>query len=412
MKKQGDVLNQQRLRAFYRYNQAMEAGDAQVLAAVLAEAEQDSVLERMIMELNEVYQIEDRAVPHVDEVAEVQAMIVAQFGENTMSEKIQTPLVATLGQQDEQTRSKRPLIVAQWYQKRATWVAAAVAGLLICLAILPGTSVVAAQFLALFRPQQFQAQPVLNPQQLRRDFLLYVQNFGTVDIQPIEKTAAGDDYNTLPESRMTRADVESALGHHISLPSQLPAGAGPQLQFSLFRGEQGTFVFHSDQVRAYLTQTGQSSVQIPAQLDGATFTINMDSGVIANYYASCQINTQNDRVCRGGTPFLLTELPTPIVKATGRASLNDLRSFMLSLPKLSTDMRSLIQHLDVNSGVIPIPIPETIAAQQVKVQGASGLLLSDSTMNVLLWQSNNIIYAIGTTGGDSAKIMDAANSLR
>jgi hypothetical protein len=44
-----------REKALYRYSSALERGDFEAVAAVLAEAEQDSELEQMILEMNEVY---------------------------------------------------------------------------------------------------------------------------------------------------------------------------------------------------------------------------------------------------------------------------------------------------------------------------------------------------------------------
>src|SRR5262249_52745953 len=62
---------------------AMERGDTDIMAVVLEEAQHDSVLERMILEVNEVYQIEDRTVVHPDDVATAQEMLLATFAEHT-----------------------------------------------------------------------------------------------------------------------------------------------------------------------------------------------------------------------------------------------------------------------------------------------------------------------------------------
>src|SRR5215472_10761264 len=74
---------QQRVEMLYRYTHAMESGDTDIIAVILEEAQHDSVLERMILEVNEVYQIEDRTVAHPDDVATAQEMLLATFAEQT-----------------------------------------------------------------------------------------------------------------------------------------------------------------------------------------------------------------------------------------------------------------------------------------------------------------------------------------
>jgi hypothetical protein len=46
-----------REKALYRYSSALEHGDFEAVSAVLGEAEQDAVLERMLLEINEVYRM-------------------------------------------------------------------------------------------------------------------------------------------------------------------------------------------------------------------------------------------------------------------------------------------------------------------------------------------------------------------
>jgi len=52
-----------REKALYQYSSALERGDFEVVAAVLKEAEEDLVLERILLEVNEVYQAEMEGQP-------------------------------------------------------------------------------------------------------------------------------------------------------------------------------------------------------------------------------------------------------------------------------------------------------------------------------------------------------------
>ena len=56
---QGEHLRQlERERTLYRYGSAVEHGDFCAVSSILEEAEQDAVLERMILEVNDAYRTE------------------------------------------------------------------------------------------------------------------------------------------------------------------------------------------------------------------------------------------------------------------------------------------------------------------------------------------------------------------
>ena len=60
----------QRVEALYTYTTALENGDFETIARILHEAEQDAVLEQMIIAMNEVYQREDDAQEEVEKAME------------------------------------------------------------------------------------------------------------------------------------------------------------------------------------------------------------------------------------------------------------------------------------------------------------------------------------------------------
>ena len=105
---------------------------------------------------------------------------------------------------------------------------------------------------------------------------------------------------------------------------------------------------------------------IPANLDGAKYTVSVASGVEMNY-GSREKN------------FLVIEIPSPTIRTASSASLNELRDFMLSLPNLPPQLVAQLRQIDLNSGTIPIPVPPQLTAQRITVHGSPGLLLADST---------------------------------
>src|SRR5215471_13939164 len=111
MKEQLATRTQQRVKMLYRYTHAMECGDTDIMAVVLEEAQHDSVLERMILEVNEVYQIEDRTVAHPDDVATAQELLLATFAEHApdVKEELSTAKVAeSTSNAEEQTQLVGP----------------------------------------------------------------------------------------------------------------------------------------------------------------------------------------------------------------------------------------------------------------------------------------------------------------
>jgi hypothetical protein len=77
MGKRNDDLLSKRAReeAVYRYTSALERGDFETVVSVLAQAEQDAELERMIVEVNEVLAAEHEAAAAEHDAAQVRALL-------------------------------------------------------------------------------------------------------------------------------------------------------------------------------------------------------------------------------------------------------------------------------------------------------------------------------------------------
>jgi len=299
-------------------------------------------------------------------------------------------------------QSKIRFFQARKPQHPGRWWIAVIAAALIALIVLPNAGALANQFLALFSVQQF--QPVtIDPQSFRGGIGEDLQSFGDVSIP-------GSLNDT---QQATQSQVERSLNFKLLLPGHLPPGVGHAMQFTLINSANGTFTFNAAKARAYLAQTGQSNVSIPSQLDGATYTITVAAGVIINYGNKCQQQDQGNQGCSGGKPFYIGEIPSPVIQATGKASLEDLRDFVLSLPKLSPEARLLLQDVNLNNGVVPLPIPPQIQAQQVTTHGVQGVLMTDPSLSLgaVIWQTHGIIYAAAGATSDSAQLLDSANSL-
>jgi len=278
----------------------------------------------------------------------------------------------------------------RWYRRPRSWVAAVAAAVIIALILLPNAGVLADQFLSLFRVQQF--QPVtINPQDFRTQPLPGLQDFGTAKLQ-------GGNM----QDNLTGAQAAQLVSFHILVPTYVPNGVSGKLQYSVMTGAEVTFTFSSSMTRAYLDKSGYKNIAIPANLAGATFTINVAAGVEMQYDNA------------NALPFYIIEVPAPIIRSTGGASLNELRDFLLSLPNIPQSLASQLKGIDLNSGTIPIPLPAQVTAQHVTIHGAPGLLLADNTPigGGVLWQTHGMIYALGGAVGNATQLMETANSLR
>ena len=409
---------QQRMAALYRYTRAMECRDAETMSAVLYEAEHDRVLERMILEVNEGYQIEDRTVVHPDDIETVQHMLremmpVSLVVPDAPDARNQnqpahpatvphTPSTTTKTQQKETVtiepvQTPGRMFIKKLARSRYSWLVVAAAILLILLS-LPATNVLADQFLALFRVQQF--QPVsIDSQQSAQTLFTTLQNIG--DLQSQQHNSSGNRQN------LTEAQAEQILGYHVLLPSQLPAGVSGTQNITVVGGDQVTYTFNTAKAKAYLAKNGQSAIAIPANLAGASYTITVAPSVNVSY-SSCP---QNKEGCQQGKPFFIHEVAGPSVQSNGNASITQLRDFLLSLPNLPASARDLLKHLDEKTGTIPVPIPPQASAEQTTIRGTSGLLLKSNNMSAAIWETQGVVYILALGTGDKTQLLNAVNSL-
>ena len=304
--------------------------------------------------------------------------------------------IVPLAEKNVQPRSARKHV-------RFRWISVAVAAALLAAIILPNAGVLASQFLALFHVQQF--QPVrLDANQTAQGLYSNLDNFGTIKIT---------NTNITTLKNPTKAQIEQYTHFPLLLPSSLPQGVSNTPQYSLFKGDHGSFTFDENKARATLKQMGDGNVQIPAQLNGAVYSITIAPGVGIQYVRDCGSDTSE--ACKNQKQVDLAEVPSPVVQGSSANALIDLRAFMLSLPHLSTDVHNLWQSMDSSTGTVPLPLPSAQTnAEKVSVNGASGVLLVDSSIKYggVIWQKSGIVYAVIANTSDKAQILNTANSLQ
>ena len=420
---------QRHLQVLQRYMLAMESGDIDSMALVLREAERDPALEKMILEVNNFYQQEDHTNADTVDVMQAQQLLHnarAATSQNAVpafsSESIEIPesvsdpemapdtihsLVNSGSQAKKaptQVLPSRKIAPQKWYQTRRNWFLAAIAAILVALLLLPNSGALASQLLSLFSIQQFQPVQVTKQdvQSLSSRPIPTLQDLGTLQIQ-------SDSLQT--QDNLTQAQAAQVATFPILIPNTLPQGISGTPDFSVIDAGHGTFTFSASKAHAFFVKNGYGNVSIPANLDGATYDVTTSAGVVISY--GNQTTTQ----------FMIVEFPSPVVRATGSASLQELRDVALSVPGLPPQLVTQLKQIDLNSGVVPLPIPSGIDSQSITVHGTQGLLLTKNISTTIpqlkkfpagsavVWQTHGIIYAVGGTISNTNQLLNSANSL-
>ncbi|HCI82471.1 MAG TPA: hypothetical protein DHW02_22580 [Ktedonobacter sp.] len=384
---------------------ALTLDEAQRVLAHLATCEECAVNDRIVQQgSNEVYNLLGSLAPTEDNVPDIQHALAT----------LRTRMVAE-GLTDEKPKVvslrgvSTPRTLRINHKRRYGWIAVAIAAALIALLVLPNAGVLASEFLSMFQPKQFQPVAV-NPQDLNTNLLRDMQNFGHVDYQNMSQSLTGGD-------QITEEQVKDAIHFPLLLPTKLPANVSSTPKFALFEGGNAMFTFDTAEARAYMAQKGYKNVSIPANLDGSRYSITMSTGAVVTYQpTNCQSQTKSEKTGSMQCMFtlILAEIPSPVIQSINNsASLSQLRDFFMSLPDQTDDVRNLLQHVDLQNGVVPLPIPPQLHAQQVTAHGSSAVLVNVQSFkaSAVLWQSQGIIYLLAEQTGNSNELLQTANSL-
>jgi len=406
---------QRHLQVLQRYMLAMEEGDIDTIATILHEAEQDRSLENMVLAVNDFYQQEDRTMVNATDAMAVQqflrtAVPVNQQPAESIPERTPGAIHQPASTKSQARKAPTQVLPSgkiapqKWYQSRRNWLFAAIAAVLVALLLLPNSGALASQFLSLFSIQQFQPVQVTGQdvQSLTSRPLPTLEDLGTLNIKT-------DSLQT--QDNVTQTQAAQLVNFPLLLPGSLPQGISGTPNFSVIGAGSGTFTFSASKAHAFFLKNGYGNINIPANLDGATYDVTTTPGVVISY--------GNETTAQ----YMIVEFPSPVVHATGSASLEELRNVALSIPGLPPQLVTQLKQIDLSSGVVPLPIPSGIDSQSITVHGTQGLLLTKNIATTIpqlkkfpagsavVWQTNGIIYAVGGTVSDTNQLLNSANSL-
>jgi hypothetical protein len=149
---------------------------------------------------------------------------------------------------------------------------------------------------------------------------------------------------------------------------------------------QTRLTFDKQKTRAYFDSMNRKDVALPDNLDGATLAVSLPPIVILEYGGT-----------NGKPAVMVGEARAVEMGVEGKASLDDVRSFLLTMPGLPDDLARQLRSIQDWRSTLPIPVPvDKISWQDTTVSGAPGYLLNDNTGlgSAVIWQANGQIYGV------------------
>lgn len=214
------------------------------------------------------------------------------------------------------------------------------------------------------------------------------------------------DRNTRMEEVISVEEAARRTGLSVKQPdpSTVPAGLAKDPKISVQPVVEHRFTLERQKARAYLDSIGRKDLTVPEKLDGATLIVKTPATVFLHY--------QN--------PGSTSDLGLGIVQAgeltagvEGKASLEEMREFLLDLPDLPPDLVRQLRGIEDWRNTLPIPVrADTMKWQATRVGGAEGFLLTETggVGQAIIWQANGGTY--GVVGAKADEIQRVANSLR
>lgn len=304
----------------------------------------------------------------------------------------------------------------KWYTRvpRPVWAGIlAIAILAIALSFAP-VRAIANSFLGLFRVQQVQVVQV-NPSNLPEQ-LGSSAEFEAMFSQDVQFQDQGE-----AQEVASVAEASSLAGIAVRLPQsndEMPT-------LAVQPGGSAQMTVNVEHVRALLADIERTDIEIPNLLDGAQISVQVPTGVMAQY-GECQIDAAQARQ-QGYDPddqglsnspecTTLLQMPSPTIQAPPGLDVQKIGEAYLQVLGLSrAEAEQFARNVDWATTFV-IPIPRYGADfQEVIVDGVTGSLILKNgdglTQYLLVWVKDGIVYAL-TGPGTAENALALAGSLR
>jgi hypothetical protein len=296
--------------------------------------------------------------------------------------------------------------------------ALAAAGVMLALVLVfsPSARAMAQDFLNLFRVKRFTAISVDQTRVAELE-----QN--RVDIQSL--LSSSTEVLKDPGEPVTVDGPQAAAqlaGLMVRVPTNVPSGYA---LYKTYVQGAGSVRFKADTARLQsLIQTlGVTDVQIPAQLNGQTVTVDKPPVVVMDYALLV-----NGEAVTHTNHLIVMQAHNPEVTLPDGVDMAQLGEIGLRVAGMSADeAHRFAQSIDWSSTML-VPVPATASSfREVTVHGVTGLLVttSDSSTqqstekdgfasssgSVLMWAEGDMVYAVTGTG-NNVQLVDLADSMQ
>ena len=239
------------------------------------------------------------------------------------------------------------------------------------------------------------------------------------DVQSLSQLSAfgSVSWTTQPQLQIVNsaAEAEGISGLKPPVASSLPAGVSTHITYAAMTKAVAVFTFSASQASAAATAAGKSLPALPAGMDGAQLTVSVGPAV-GEIYGN--LNTAAPSSSSGITAadlpqLIVIESNAPSVTST-QVTPKQLETYLLSLPGLSTELRTAIKAIGNPDSTLPIPIPiEYATSTNVTVNGNPGVALGDNTGlgSGVIWVQHGELFAVAGTVKQS-DVLNIANNLK
>ena len=289
--------------------------------------------------------------------------------------------------------------------RRVQWIGALAAALLLFLLLgyspLRG---VAANFLAIFEPHQFQPIGISASDAANMKTLPSLSAFGSMHATGSHKFISyGSNFASV--TKMT---------HQVILrPSYLPATVPNDVLYHTGPTHSMTFTFKSSKAHPE-----------PATIAGSTITATIGPVVVQTYGegAAAQRNPKlrghglHMRPGLDAMPenlLVISQAPTPQILSS-KATVAEIEAWLVQQPGVPPSVVAQIKAIGDPSTTLPVPVQlDKQMSQSVRVQGVSGLMVGDNTGvgSMVMWQKDGMVYFVAGPYTQS-EILQVANSLK
>lgn len=284
----------------------------------------------------------------------------------------------------------RKTVMWRGWRVAVSGVAAAVV-LSLAVAFTPGGQSAASAFLSQFRTQT--VAPIAVSARSQAELIRTMNalgRLGTVSLPNGERRPEAVPRGLAQQARtVSLAEASQAVGFGLLVPDPktLPAQVSPTPTVQVVPGQSIQFTFDKARAGAYLSSIGRSDVVVPDRFDGATLAVTIPSVALLQY---------GDPSSRGTLVVgEAGEVTVDVVR--GSVGLDELRTFLLSLPGLPSDVVTQLSEISNWSNTLPVPVPVDVATwQRVSIRGNTGLLLNDNSGlgSAAIWHADGHLYGV------------------